>query len=47
VALSAAPQQDKEASCGLTPPACRGWKAARIDTVLGGNFVRLFGEVWG
>ncbi|HEU0098630.1 MAG TPA: membrane dipeptidase [Allosphingosinicella sp.] len=27
--------------------AARGWKAARIDKVLGGNFVRLFGEVWG
>ncbi|MET1111378.1 MAG: membrane dipeptidase [Allosphingosinicella sp.] len=25
----------------------RGWKAARIDKVLGGNFIRLFGEVWG
>lgn len=24
-----------------------GWKAARIDKVLGGNFVRLFGEAWG
>lgn len=27
--------------------AARGWKAARIDKLLGGNFVRLFGEVWG
>ncbi|MEA3009733.1 MAG: rane dipeptidase [Sphingomonadales bacterium] len=27
--------------------AGRGWKAARIDKVLGGNFVRLFGEAWG
>lgn len=27
--------------------AAHGWKAARIDKVLGGNFVRLFGEVWG
>jgi membrane dipeptidase len=27
--------------------AARGWKAARIEKVLGGNFVRLFGEVWG
>ena len=25
----------------------RGWSAARIDKLLGGNFVRLFGEVWG
>jgi membrane dipeptidase len=25
----------------------RGWSAARVDKVLGGNFVRLFGEVWG
>ncbi len=25
----------------------RGWRAARVDKVLGGNFVRLFGEVWG
>ena len=24
----------------------RGWRSARIDKVLGGNFVRLFGEVW-
>lgn len=24
----------------------RGWRGARIDKVLGGNFVRLFGEVW-
>ena len=27
--------------------SARGWKAARIDKVLGGNFVRLFGEAWG
>jgi membrane dipeptidase len=27
--------------------AARGWKRARIDKLLGGNFVRLFGEVWG
>ncbi len=25
----------------------RGWTAARIDKVLGGNFLRLYGEVWG
>jgi membrane dipeptidase len=25
----------------------RGWGAARIDKLLGGNFVRLFGEAWG
>ena len=25
----------------------RGWRSARIDKVLGNNFVRLFGEVWG
>jgi membrane dipeptidase len=25
----------------------RGWSSARIDKLLGGNFVRLFGEVWG
>ncbi|HYJ29646.1 MAG TPA: membrane dipeptidase [Allosphingosinicella sp.] len=24
----------------------RGWSGARVDKVLGGNFVRLFGEVW-
>ena len=24
----------------------RGWTQARIDKLLGGNFVRLFGEVW-
>ena len=24
----------------------RGWSSVRIDKVLGGNFVRLFGEVW-
>ena len=31
-----------------SPPTCRrrGWSAARIDKVLGDNFVRLFGEVW-
>jgi membrane dipeptidase len=27
--------------------SARGWKAGRIDKLLGGNFVRLFGEVWG
>ncbi len=27
--------------------SARGWKAARIDKVLGGNFVRLLGEAWG
>lgn len=27
--------------------SARGWKAARIEKVLGGNFVRLFGEAWG
>lgn len=27
--------------------SARGWKAARIEKLLGGNFVRLFGEVWG
>ena len=26
--------------------ARRGWSTARIDKVLGGNFARLFGEVW-
>jgi membrane dipeptidase len=26
--------------------AHRGWSAARIDKVLGGNFARLFAEVW-
>ncbi|HEX8644875.1 MAG TPA: membrane dipeptidase [Allosphingosinicella sp.] len=25
----------------------RGWSTARIEKVLGGNFLRLFGEVWG
>lgn len=25
----------------------RGWRSARIDKLLGGNFVRLLGEVWG
>lgn len=25
----------------------RGWTAARIDKVLGGNLLRLFGDVWG
>jgi membrane dipeptidase len=25
----------------------RGWKAAQIDKLLGGNWMRLFGEVWG
>jgi membrane dipeptidase len=27
--------------------AKRGWSAARIDKILGGNFARLFAEVWG
>ena len=27
--------------------ARRGWSSARIDKVLGDNFVRLFGEAWG
>ncbi|MEK7265593.1 MAG: membrane dipeptidase [Pseudomonadota bacterium] len=27
--------------------AARGHKEARIDKILGGNFLRLFGEVWG
>lgn len=27
--------------------AARGFSQARIDKVLGGNFLRLFGEVWG
>lgn len=27
--------------------ARRGWSAARIDKILGGNFARLFAEVWG
>lgn len=27
--------------------ARRGWSSTRIDKVLGDNFVRLFGEVWG
>ena len=25
----------------------RGWSSARVDKLLGGNFVRLLGEVWG
>ena len=25
----------------------RGWPAARIDKVLGGNWLRIYGEVWG
>jgi membrane dipeptidase len=25
----------------------RGWSSARIDKLLGGNFVRLFGDAWG
>lgn len=25
----------------------RGWSAARIDKILGGNFARLFAQVWG
>ena len=24
----------------------RGWSSARVEKVLGGNFVRFFGEVW-
>jgi membrane dipeptidase len=24
----------------------RGWSSARVEKVLGGNFIRLFGEVW-
>jgi membrane dipeptidase len=24
-----------------------GWRAARIDKVLGGNLLRVYGEVWG
>jgi len=24
----------------------RGWSSTRIDKVLGGNFLRLYGEVW-
>ena len=27
--------------------ARRGWPATRIDKILGANFARLFGEVWG
>jgi len=27
--------------------ARRGWSAARIDKILGGNFARLFAQVWG
>lgn len=27
--------------------AGRGWKAARVEKVLGGNLMRLWGEVWG
>ena len=27
--------------------AKRGWSATRIEKILGGNFARLFGEVWG
>ena len=27
--------------------AKRGWSATRIDKILGGNFARLFAEVWG
>ena len=26
--------------------AQRGWKTARIEKILGGNFARLFAEVW-
>jgi len=25
----------------------RGWSTTRVEKVLGGNFARLFGEVWG
>ena len=25
----------------------RGWPASRIDKLIGGNFARLFAEVWG
>ena len=25
----------------------RGWSTARVEKVLGGNFVRLFETVWG
>ena len=25
----------------------RGWSAKRVEKILGANFVRLFGEVWG
>jgi membrane dipeptidase len=27
--------------------SARGWSSARIDKLLGGNFARLFREVWG
>ena len=27
--------------------AKRGWSGSRIDKILGGNFARLFAEVWG
>lgn len=27
--------------------SARGWKSARIEKILSGNFLRLFGEVWG
>jgi membrane dipeptidase len=27
--------------------AARGWRAARIDKVMGGNLLRLFESVWG
>ena len=26
--------------------ARRGWSSVRVDKVLGGNFLRLYGEVW-
>ena len=25
----------------------RGWPAARIERILGGNWLRLLGDVWG
>jgi membrane dipeptidase len=25
----------------------RGWPGARIEKILGGNFARVYGEVWG
>ena len=37
------------AATPASPPTsqARGWSSARIDKLLGGNFVRLFGEAWG